>query len=59
MYHISNKIRECARFLLEMRQIETYTDILSTLKPENFDDAVEATKRMSKYGVDDRSFGAP
>lgn len=59
LYHISNKLRECGRFLLEMRNIGNYTDILSTLTPESFDDAIEATKRISKYDCEKRGFGAP
>lgn len=59
LYHISNKLRECGRFLLQMRNIGKYTDILSTLTPESFDDAIEATKRISKYDSDKRNFGAP
>lgn len=59
LYHISNKLRECGRFLLQMRSIGKYTDILSTLIPESFDDTIEATKRISKYDCNKRSFGAP
>lgn len=48
LYRVSNKLRECSKFLLEMRKLGSYNDMLSTLKPENFDDAVEATKKMSR-----------
>lgn len=41
-----------------MRKLGPYNDMLSTLKPENFDDAIEATKKMSRYDVINRSFGA-
>lgn len=58
LYHISNKLRECGKFILTMREIGSYTDMLSVLKPENFDDVIEGTKRISKYDPDSRSFGA-
>lgn len=58
LYHISNKLRECGKFLIEIRKLGSFNDMLSTLKPENFDDAIEATKKMSKYDASNRSFGA-
>lgn len=58
-YHISNKIRECARFIIEMQKLGPYTDVLSTLKAESFDDAIEAIKNMSKFNSIEKSFGAP
>lgn len=33
LYYISNKIRECVQFLLEMCQKGTYGNMLSILKP--------------------------
>lgn len=59
LYHISNKLRECGKFLLEMRQRGTSRDMFSILKPENFDAAIEAVKTISKYNTENRSFGAP
>lgn len=41
-----------------MRKLDTNDDMLSTLKPANFDDAAEVTKKMSRYDVEKRSFGA-
>nr|CAI5860682.1 unnamed protein product [Callosobruchus analis] len=58
LYHISNKLRECARFLLEIRKHGEYSDMLSTLTPDSFDKAIEATKNISRYNTDKRSFGA-
>lgn len=58
LYHISNKLRECGKFLIEMRKLGPYTDMLSVLKPEHFDDAIEATKRMSRYDLENKSFGS-
>lgn len=58
-YHISNKLRECAKLLLEMRNLGPYSDFISILKPVNFDDIIEATKNISKYEVTRRCFGAP
>lgn len=57
-YHISNKLRECGRFLIEMKKNDSFEDMLSILKPENFDKAVDAIKSISKYDVITRSFGA-
>lgn len=58
MYHISNNLRECSKFLLEIKKLGPYSDMLSVLKPEHFDDCIEATKSMSRYDVHTRSFGA-
>lgn len=58
-YHISNKLRECGRFLLEIQTLGPYSDMLSTLKPEKFDYVIEATKKLSKYDIENRNFGAP
>lgn len=58
-YRISNKIRECAKFLIEMRKNKSYDDLVSVLKPENFDSTIEAVKSLSRYDVSHRNFGAP
>lgn len=58
LYHLSNKLRECGKFLLEMKKLGSYSDMLSTLKPEHFDNAIEATKNMSRYDTEKRTFGA-
>lgn len=58
LYHLSNKLRECGKYLLEMKKLDLYPDMLSTLKPEHFDNAVEATKKMSRFDVQRRTFGA-
>lgn len=58
LYHISNKLRECSKFLICMRNLGEYTDMLSTLDSEKFDDAIEATKQMSRYDANSKSFGA-
>lgn len=58
MYHISNKLRECGKFLIEMKKLGSYSGILSTLKPQCFDDAIEATKQMSKFDAQSKTFGA-
>lgn len=56
-YHIWNKFRRCGKFLIQIRQLGSYSDILSLLKFENFD-VIEATKKKSRYDVENRSFGA-
>lgn len=59
-YHISAKMRRCANFLIQMRLINPtkYSDFLSCLSPDAFDDGVEAIKRISKYDPQTRTFGA-
>lgn len=58
LYHISNKLRECGKFLIQMRNLSSYSDMLSTLRAESFDDVIEATKKMARYDPTNRSFGA-
>ncbi|CAH0549885.1 unnamed protein product [Brassicogethes aeneus] len=58
LYYISNKLRECAKFLIEIRKLGSFKDMLSTLKPENFDNAIKATKKISRYDIENRTFGA-
>ncbi|KAJ8964009.1 hypothetical protein NQ314_005221 [Rhamnusium bicolor] len=58
LYHLSNKMRECGKYLLEMKKLGSYPDMLSTLKPDSFDKAIEATKNMSRYDAEKRTFGA-
>lgn len=55
-YHISNKLRECAKFLLAIKNFGSFENLFSTLKPEHFDLAVEAIKVISKYDCTTRSF---
>lgn len=60
LYHISNKLRECAKFLEAIRVLSSnYTDMLSVMKPEYFDDAIEAVKKMARYEPEKRAFGVP
>lgn len=58
IYHISNKLRECGKFLLEMKKLQCHDGMLSILRPENFDDCLAAVKAMSKFNPTSRSFGA-
>lgn len=57
--HISNRLRECGRFLIQMRLIGNYTDIFSTMKPESVDDAILAVQKMAGYDAEKRTFNAP
>lgn len=42
-----------------MRTIDPkYKDMLSCLQPEAFDDAIKATKKMSRYDAETRTFGS-
>lgn len=43
LYHISNGLRKCAKFLLEMRKLYTY---MLSLIPEGCDDGIESVKKM-------------
>nr|CAI5862069.1 unnamed protein product [Callosobruchus analis] len=42
----------------EREKLGDYTDMMSVLKPQHFENVIEATKRMSRYSIEDRSFGA-
>ncbi|XP_068898893.1 uncharacterized protein [Tenebrio molitor] len=56
-YHLTAKMRRCANFVINMRIIDPkYKDMLSCLKPEAFDDVIEATKKMSRYNAETRTF---
>ncbi|KAK4874171.1 hypothetical protein RN001_013531 [Aquatica leii] len=56
-YHLTAKMRRCANFVINMRTIDPkYKDMLSCLKPEAFDDVIEATKKMSRYDPETRTF---
>lgn len=58
LYHVSNALRECARYLVEMRKLGSYTTMLSTLVPEAFGDCVRVVKKISKFDIEKQSFGA-
>jgi len=60
-YHLVAKMRRCANFVKQMREINPtrYTDMLSCLRTTAFFDVIEATKRISKYNPDTRTYGAP
>lgn len=47
-YHISNKLRECAKFL-RVKTLGSYENMIVVLKPENFDNAIEAIKALTRY----------
>lgn len=58
-YHITAKMRRCANFLIQMRlQNPRYTNMLSCLRPDAFDDAIAAIKVTSKYNEETRKFGS-
>nr|CAI5858949.1 unnamed protein product [Callosobruchus analis] len=42
----------------KIQKLGDYTDMMSVLKPQHFENVIEATKRMSRYSIEDRSFGA-
>lgn len=56
----SRKMRELARFLIEMRKLDSnITSLFSVLKPQNFDDIIQATKNVAKYDADKDLYGSP
>lgn len=56
----SRKMGEIARLLIEMRKIKTsIKDLLSALKPENYDVLVEATENISRYDKISQRFASP
>ncbi|XP_050315165.1 uncharacterized protein LOC126749510 [Anthonomus grandis grandis] len=55
---ISNKMRELGRLLLTLREASGCQILLDTLKPEMFDHFVAATKIISGYNEETRSFKA-
>nr|CAI5827061.1 unnamed protein product [Callosobruchus analis] len=58
VYHISNKLRECVRFLLQMKRLQSHQGMILILCPENFDNTLDAVRLMTRYDCSARSFGA-
>lgn len=57
---VSRKMRELARFLIEMRKFDSnITTLFSVLKPQNFDLIIQATKNVAKYDSDKESYKSP
>ncbi|XP_074027761.1 uncharacterized protein isoform X1 [Leptinotarsa decemlineata] len=57
---ISNKMREMGRLLIALKMIKIDSiGLFDTLKPENFQSFVSATKVISGYKPNDKSFVAP
>lgn len=54
----SNKMRELARLLIALRNTINIHNMIDTMKPQYFDEIVAATKVISGYNVDDKSFKA-
>lgn len=58
-YHLSAKMRRCANFLIEMRKSKSrYTNMISCLKPDAFDDVVQAAKKISGFDPESRTYRA-
>lgn len=57
----SNKMRECARLLIEIRRrlLRPDLSLIDILNPVLFDDIVLATKDISGYNVDTKTYKAP
>lgn len=56
-YHISAKMRRCANFLLQMRKTSSkYTNMLSCMKQQAFDDVIEAAKQISGFDAETRTY---
>lgn len=58
-YHITARMRCCANFVLHMRKIGPYSNMMSCLKPEALDDIIDATKMIARYDSEKRVFGVP
>lgn len=58
LYHISNKLRECSKFLMQIRKVTSCDNLLSVLKPVHFDTVIDVIKTISRYDPISRSFGA-
>ncbi|KAJ8929597.1 hypothetical protein NQ314_017704 [Rhamnusium bicolor] len=55
---ISNKMRELGRLLLSMRSLTNIQKLFDALKPDMFDSFISATKIISGYCMETRSFQA-
>ncbi|XP_060522382.1 uncharacterized protein LOC132699597 [Cylas formicarius] len=56
----SRKMRELARLLLEIKKIKpTIKGLFETLKPDNYDILVSATKAASRFDKDSKTYQAP
>lgn len=56
----SRKMRELARFLIEMRKLDSsITSLFSVLKPQHFDNIIQATKNIAKYDAEKELYKSP
>lgn len=55
---ISNKMRELARLLIQIKKTTSVANFLDVLKPELYDTLVGATKIISGYDVNSRTYKA-
>ena len=59
VYHLSAKMRLCFRFVKVMRNLnERYTDISSCLKPDAFNNTIEACRTISKFDKHTKTYGS-
>lgn len=56
---VSNKIRELGRLLIPLKEIYNIQSILEALKPEHFDKVVAASRIISGYDEENKSFKSP
>jgi hypothetical protein len=57
-HHITEKMRLCAKFLKNMKTLGPYSNLLSCLKPEAFDHAIQAVKILARFDQETKTFGA-
>lgn len=59
LYVISNRIRECGRFLIEVKNIIDARDMLAVLKGSNYDACLNTIKVLAKFNAEKRFYGVP
>lgn len=58
---VSNKMRELARLLIEfrIRRNDSELELIDTIEPQSFDEAVECAKKVGGYKPEEKTFSAP
>lgn len=59
LYVINNRIRECGRFMIELKKLIDVPDMLSILKGKNYDYCLDAVRMMAGFDPERRAFKAP
>lgn len=59
LYVISNRIRECGRFLIHFRTMKDVPDMFAILKESYYDVCLETLKIIARFDPETRSFDVP